>query len=142
VPVNPFELYEEIKVAEVPEDVPVFGDDDITVGIDAEVNFMGIPDGMIEIIVGVGSESAPIAYVQIFEIEGSQYCAEGNVNRFVQVEVCLSGTIDDNDSIDFSVDLSIVVDPCPNVPCPFKFSTEINCKIVNDGFDASLECKL
>ena len=141
VEAQPIELYEEIKVAEVPEDVPRFGGDDVTVGIAADVDLSGDPGGKIEIIVGVGSESVPVGAVQIEKAEGSEVCVEASaVNGIVQVEACISVTIDDDGNILFSVDFSIEVDPCPIVPCPFRFSREITCKI--DVFDASLDCKL
>jgi hypothetical protein len=81
-----------------------------------------------------------IGAVQIEKAEGSEVCVEASAfNGIVQVEACISVTIDDDGNILFSVDFSIEVDPCPIVPCPFRPSTEINCKI--DVFDASLECK-
>ena len=141
VEAQPIELYEEIKVAEIPEDLPVYGGDDVTVGIAADVNLSGNPGGKIEIIVGVGSEAVPTGAVQIEKAEVSEVCVEASaLNGIVQVEACISVTIDDDGIILFSVDFSIEVDPCPIVSCPFRSSKEINCKI--DGFDASLDCKL
>ena len=142
VEAQPIELYEEIKVAEVPEFVPVYGGDDITVGIAVDVNLIGNPSGKIEIIVGVGSESVSIGSVQIEKID-SGVCVDVEA-VIVKGEACVSGTIDDN-SISFSVDLSIDVpaeDPCPFRNCQIQLSEEITCEIVIDDFGASLDCKL
>jgi hypothetical protein len=138
------ELSKEIKVAEVPEYFPGFSGDNITVGIESDVNLTGIPGGEVEITVGVGSESVSIGAVQIEKAEGSHFCGRGSVSGVAQVEACLGGTIDDNGSIIFSANLSIHIpkeDPCSVVNCQFQFSREITCEIVIDGFDTSLDCE-
>lgn len=140
---NYVDLFEEIKVGEVPDHIPQVGGDDITVGINAEVKLTGIPGGALELIVGVGSVSASIVSVQIGKLEGTPFCVSAPVKGVAQVEACLSGTIDDDGDIDFGIDLSICApknDPCPWVSCQFCIGPGIDCGIQTDGDSASIGC--